>query len=102
MSPPLSSLLERAILDEHAAQIEFPANLEALDQAEIANLSSMQISRMTRGELTRMVRASRLPVLRARPEYLDRDTLERLAHVGRLACRNRQQPTANKELARRE
>ena len=61
----------------------------ALDPATIAELSSRQISRMTRPELVRVVRAGRLPSLGARPERLDRATLERLAYLARLSCRRR-------------
>jgi hypothetical protein len=62
---------------------------EALDQASIAELTSKQISRMTRPELARIVHVGQLPALLVRLEYLDRGTLQRLAHLARLCCRNR-------------
>ncbi len=66
-----------------------PEPEEALDQAAVAELSSVQIRRMTVPELTRVVRAGGLPEVKARPEYLDRGTLERMAHLSRLCCRHR-------------
>ena len=63
---------------------------EGLDQPTIAELSSKQILRMTRLELARVVRAGRLPASQMRLEYLDRRTLERLAHLARLCCHNRE------------
>jgi hypothetical protein len=63
---------------------------EALDQATISELYSKQISRMTRSELARVVCAGRLPASRVRLEFLDHRTLERLAHLARLCCQNRE------------
>jgi hypothetical protein len=62
---------------------------EALDRATVAEMSSNEVRRMSPRELARVVRAGRLPATRARLEYLDRATLERLAHLACLACRNR-------------
>ena len=62
---------------------------EALDPAAVAELSSKQISEMNRPELDRVVRVARTPAAQSRLEYLDRATLERLAHQARLCCRNR-------------
>jgi len=62
---------------------------EALDRVIIAELSSRQLARMTRGELARVVRASPPPGKLARIEYLDDGTLQRLAHLARLSCCNR-------------
>ena len=62
----------------------------AWDQASIAELSSTQISEMSRAELARVVRAARLPMMRIRPEYADRVTLERLVHLACLCCHNRE------------
>lgn len=66
-----------------------PQPEESLDRATIAELSSKEVSRMTRGELERVVRASPPPGRPVRPEYLDHDTLRQLAYLARLACRNR-------------
>jgi len=62
---------------------------EALDRATIAELPVKQVRRMSRSELARVVRSSPLPAARARLEYLDGETLERLAHLACLSCRNR-------------
>ena len=108
MSPKVDSVLEfpfneqTSLKDHKVAESEVAFEEEALDQEEIANLSSTQIRHMTCGELARAVRASHLPALRVRPEYLDRGTLERLAYVGRLACRNRQQPRATEQTEARK
>lgn len=56
----------------------------------IAKLSAEQIRRLSREELVRVVRSSRIPVRSGRLEYLDRPTLERLAHLAKLSCRHRQ------------
>jgi hypothetical protein len=61
---------------------------EALDRLDVADLSSHQISRMTQSELVRVVRVGGLPATTVRIEYLDRATLERLAHLACLSCRN--------------
>lgn len=66
-----------------------PESDEALDRATIAELPVKQVGRMSRSELTRVVRSSPLPAARARLEYLDHETLKRLAHMARLSCRNR-------------
>lgn len=62
---------------------------EALHRAATAELSSRHLGRMTRPELARVVRCSPMPAAQARLDYLDRGTLERLAHLACLACRNR-------------
>lgn len=67
-----------------------PESKQEWDQASIAKLSSTQISDMSRAELARIVRAARLPTVQIRPEYADRVTLERLAHLACLCCHNRQ------------
>jgi len=64
---------------------------EALDRMSIAELPAKQVGRMSRSELARVVRSSPLPAVRARLEYLDRATLERLAHLACLSCRNQRQ-----------
>ena len=89
MPPPVSTLprAKGPAVSRKGAMSQGPD--EALDQAMIADLSSKQISRMTRPELARVVRAGRLPAMQVRPECLDRRTLERLAHLASLCCRNR-------------
>jgi hypothetical protein len=62
---------------------------EALDRETVAELSSRQVRRMSHSELARVVRSSPLPAERARLEYLDHETLQRLAHLACLSCRNR-------------
>jgi hypothetical protein len=66
---------------------------DALDKRQIAELSSMQITRMTRDELIRIVRTARMELLHRdiadHIELYDRATLERLVHLARRCCRNR-------------
>jgi hypothetical protein len=77
-------------------------DIEALDKESIAEASSRQISRMTRVELARLVLASPLPGLRADLHehlyYLDRPSLERIAHLARLCCRNQDERTATRDV----
>lgn len=65
---------------------------EELLKPTVAELCSKQVSRMSRAELSRVVLAGQLPFLepsvRVRLEYLDRGTLERLAHLACQSCRN--------------
>ena len=67
--------------------------LEALDQSDVAELSPVQISRMTCDELVRIIRAARLPLVRPEIDdhlkFYDRPTLERLVYFARRCCRNR-------------
>jgi len=89
--PPTYTLLSETdtlVPAEAATEVLVQHPEEALDRETIADLSSTQISRMTRGELARVVRAARLPALSVRPEKLDRGTLERLTHLARLCCRH--------------
>jgi len=89
--PPMYTLLSETdtlVPAEAATDVFLQYPEEALDRETIADLSSTQISRMTRGELARVVRAAWLPASSVRPESLDRGTLERLAHLARLSCRH--------------
>jgi hypothetical protein len=65
---------------------------EALDKAAIAEIPTGLFSQMSREELIRVIRASELPLVDARTlerfQYLDRATLQRLAHLARRCCRN--------------
>lgn len=62
---------------------------DALDRATIADLSSCEISRMSRPELARIIiRVGELPCSVVHVELLDRGTLERLAYLARFRCRN--------------
>jgi hypothetical protein len=67
--------------------------VEALDDATIAEFSSIKISQMTRDEILRVIRAARLPLLKSgideQLEFYDRRTLERLVYLSRHCCRNR-------------
>ena len=60
------------------------------DPRMVADLSAEQITHMSRGELAEVVRAGRLPNQSVRTEYFDRGTLERMAYLSRLSCRNRE------------
>lgn len=66
--------------------------IEALDQSDVAELSPVQISRMTRDELVRVIRAAQLPLVRPeideQLEFYDRPTLVRLVYLARRCCRN--------------
>lgn len=62
---------------------------EVLDEATVSDLSPEEISRMGRGELVRVVHIARTPAASVRLEYLDHQTLLRLAHQARLACCHR-------------
>ena len=90
MPPPHITLprVERPIVSRSVTMLQEVD--EGLDQPTIAELSSKQILRMTRLELARVVRAGRLPASQMRLEYLDRRTLERLAHLARFCCHNRE------------
>lgn len=67
--------------------------LEALDQSDIAELSPVQISRMTCDALVRIIRVAQLPLVRPeideQLEFYDRPTLVRLVYLARRCCRNR-------------
>lgn len=84
---PRESASLSGLKDRRRASPEFE---QGWDQARIAELSSIQISEMSRAELACVVRAARLPTVQIRPDYADRVTLERLAHRARLCCRNRE------------
>lgn len=64
-----------------------------LDHAAIAELPPTHISQMDCDELVRVVRIAQLPFLSTETnehlELRDRQTLERLANLARLCCRNR-------------
>lgn len=66
--------------------------IEALDQSDVAELSPVQISRMTCVELVRIIRVAQLPLVRPeideQLEFYDRPTLERLVYLARRCCRN--------------
>lgn len=94
MASPTTKRLRSSIDKQEVAQR--PATmpdeiLEALDKADLAELSSVQISRMTCDELIRVVRATQLPLLRPETdehlEFYDRPTLERLVYLVRRCCR---------------
>ncbi|TVS18142.1 MAG: hypothetical protein EA424_11420 [Planctomycetaceae bacterium] len=85
---PRKSMSQSELKDRCSTSL--PEFAKGWGQASIAELSSSQISEMSRAELVRVVRAARLPSMQIRPEHADRVTLERLAHLARLCCRNRQ------------
>lgn len=87
--PPNSTVLERNAQKASVSRAGRQAPVEALDREMIADMSSSELDRMSHSELARVVRASPLPPLRARLEYLDRTTQIRLAHLACLCCRNR-------------
>lgn len=56
--------------------------------ASAAGISTKQVPRMTSADLARVVRAGRIPETSVHIEYLDRGTLERLAHLACFSRRN--------------
>ena len=63
------------------------------DKSEIAELTGIEIGRMTCSELVGLIRAAELPAslrpgLDRRLEFLDREQLSRLAFLARRCCRN--------------
>ncbi|MFW6171418.1 MAG: hypothetical protein ACODAD_13075 [Planctomycetota bacterium] len=79
----VDSAPEKQALERQAAERQAPG------RATIAQLSADRIQRFSRVELARVVRASGIPVRSGRLEYLDRATLERLAHLAKLSCCHR-------------
>ncbi len=69
------------------------AEADVWDDATIADLSPLTISRMDCDELVRVIRDARLRNLTSASdeqlEYYDRKTLELLVYLARRCCRNR-------------
>lgn len=65
------------------------ADRQGSERATIARLSAERIRQLSRSELVRVVRVSQIPVRSGRLDYLDRPTLERLAHLAKLTCCHR-------------
>lgn len=65
----------------------------AFNEANVADLTTQLISRMSRHELVKVVQLAEVPFLRKetlqRLEYLDSETLKRLAFLARRCCRQR-------------
>jgi hypothetical protein len=89
MSPPLGTLHKPIQSSPFRAGTVSPESDDALDRTTIAELPARQVRRMSRSELARVVRSSALPPARAQLEYLDLETLQRLAHMACFSCRNR-------------
>jgi hypothetical protein len=89
MSPPLETLREPKQSSTFRAGPVPPESDDALDRSTIAEMPAKQIRRMSRSELARVIRSSPLPPAQARLEYLDLETLQRLAHMACFSCRNR-------------
>ena len=94
---PLASTIDgdRTNPSETRPSNESPASTEcvdALDKLMVAELSPLQISRMTCEELARAICASGLPIIQTELsehlEFYDRVTLERLVFLARRCCRN--------------
>lgn len=75
--------------EKQAPEKQVPEERQGPGRATIAQLSADRIQRFSRVELVRVVRASGIPVRSGRLEYLDRATLERLAHLAKLSCCHR-------------
>lgn len=71
----------------------YPGAAELLNDATIADLSTMRIMQMTPDELVRVIRASHLALLTAASdEHLEsngRKTLELLVYLAQCCCRKR-------------
>jgi hypothetical protein len=65
---------------------------DALDKSAIAELSPIQITRMTCSELVRVIQAAQMALLSRdisdQVELYDRETLARLVYLARRCCRN--------------
>jgi hypothetical protein len=65
---------------------------EPFEKSSVAQLLCDQIDRMDRRKLIAVIRAAKMPLIRADIdsglEFCDRDTLQRLAYLGRRSCRN--------------
>ena len=83
------SIMSRSLRMHSLAKPDCRKPEEALEQTMIAELSSREVTSMTRGELIRVVQVSPPPGELIRTEYLDDQTLQRLAHLARLSCVNR-------------
>ena len=78
----------------NAESLQCHPPLDGRQAAAIADLTTIEISDVPEDELVRFVHASALtghfPEMRRHLEYWDRHTLERVAHLARFCCRNRQ------------
>jgi hypothetical protein len=89
MSLPLGTLHKPRQSSTFRAGTVPPESDDALDRSTIAELPAKQVRRMGHSELARVVRSSPLPAAQVQLEYLDHETLRRLAHLACLSCRNR-------------
>jgi hypothetical protein len=79
-----------APLSQH--QLTDVAIEEPLEKWDIAALLCDQLDRMDRRELILVIRGAKMPLVRpdmvSQLVHCDRDTLHRLAYLGRRTCRN--------------
>ncbi|MDZ4850984.1 MAG: hypothetical protein SGI77_16990 [Pirellulaceae bacterium] len=78
-----------------------PAEIDAVDEAIIGDLTAGTIERMTRDELVRVILSAKLPTLTSEDidwqlAFYDCETLRRLAHRSQQCCMNRRRPTSSK------
>lgn len=92
MASSITKQLRSSIDKQKTVRIPPKKSEEALDKSDVAELSSVQISRMTCDELVRVIRVAQLPLLRPdadeQLEFQDRPTLETLVYLARRCCRN--------------
>ena len=92
MASSITKQLRPSVEKQKTVRIPLKQPEEALDKSDVAELSLLQISRMTCDELIRVIRAAQLPLLRPdvdeQLEFQDRPTLERLVYLARRCCRN--------------
>jgi hypothetical protein len=80
---------DRSTPSEYQGEQQMERRCRVVDPETVANLSAAEIAGMSRRELVNVVRSGRLPNGSTRPDFFDRGTLERMAYLARLSCRNR-------------
>jgi len=88
----MSSDVDRSLTRERNSKVQTAARDEALDKSAVAEIAMGLFSKMSPEQLIGVIRAAELPLVDARTlerlQYLDRTTLQRLAHLAQRCCRN--------------
>jgi len=89
----MASDVDRSPTRERNSNAQAATRDEALEKSAVAEIAMGLFSKMGPQQLIRVIRAAELPLLDARTserlQYLDRATLQRLAHLAQRCCRNR-------------